>query len=199
MQILKQACGDYGTNCYIVSNDREEVIIDPGFNALKFIKENTKNPIAILNTHGHYDHVWDNEKVKKEFNIPIYIHKNDEFLLKDPFNQGFIHSKGDVLIDNENEIKINDFIFKFHFFPGHTPGCCMIELVGENLMFSGDFLFLRSIGRWDFPFSDANLMKESLKKAISYKEDYKLLPGHGDETTLKEEQVHLPSWLRYFK
>ncbi|MFK0473354.1 MBL fold metallo-hydrolase, partial [Campylobacter jejuni] len=54
------------------------------------------------------------------------------------------------------------------------------------------------IGRWDFPYSDANLMKQSLEKVMTYKEDFKLLPGHGQETTLKEEQVHLPSWLRYF-
>ena len=65
-------------------------------------------------------------------------------------------------------------------------------------MFSGDFLFYRSIGRWDFPYSDANLMKQSLEKVMTCKEDFKLLPGHGQETTLKEEQVHLPSWLRYF-
>ena len=198
MQIIKQACGDYGTNCYIVSNEKEQIIIDPGYNAFEFVKQNAKNPIAILNTHGHHDHVWDNEKIKQEFKIPLYIHQNDEFFLLDPFNQGFTHSKADFLVKDENEIKINDFIFKFHFFPGHTPGCTMIELVDQNLMFSGDFLFLRSIGRWDFPYSDANLMKKSLEKVLEYKKDYKLLPGHGESTTLKEEQIHIPSWFRYF-
>ncbi|EAI2286040.1 MBL fold metallo-hydrolase [Campylobacter jejuni] len=198
MQIIKQACGAYETNCYILFGEHGEIIIDPGFDALNFIKKHVKNPLAILNTHGHYDHVWDNEKVKQAYQIPIYIHKNDTFMLEDPFNQGFMPSKADYLIDDENIISIGGLDFKFHFLPGHTPGCTMIEIVGKNIMFSGDFLFYRSIGRWDFPYSDANLMKQSLEKVMTYKEDFKLLPGHGQETTLKEKQVHLPSWLRYF-
>lgn len=198
MQIIKQACGVYETNCYILFTEKGEFIIDPGTNALSFIKQHVKNPLAILNTHGHHDHVWDNAEVKKEYHIPIYIHKNDTFMLSDPFNQGFKLSKADVLVDDENILNIYGIDFKFHFLPGHTPGCTMIEIVDKNIMFSGDFLFYRSIGRWDFPYSDANLMKQSLEKVMTYKEDFKLLPGHGKETTLKEEQVHLPSWLRYF-
>ncbi|HEH4553246.1 TPA: MBL fold metallo-hydrolase [Campylobacter jejuni] len=198
MQIIKQACGVYETNCYILFTPKGEFIIDPGTDALLFIKKHVKNPLAILNTHGHYDHIWDNAKVKKEYNIPIYIHKNDAFMLHDDFNQGYDSSDADFLADNEDILNICGVDFKFHFLPGHTPGCTMIEIVGKNIMFSGDFLFYRSIGRWDFPYSDANLMKQSLEKVMTYKEDFKLLPGHGQETTLKEEQVHLPSWLRYF-
>ncbi len=198
MQIIKQACGVYETNCYILFTPKGEFIIDPGTDALLFIKKHVKKPLAILNTHGHYDHIWDNAKVKKEYNIPIYIHKNDAFMLHDDFNQGYDSSDVDFLVDNEDILNICGVDFKFHFLPGHTPGCTMIEIVGKNIMFSGDFLFYRSIGRWDFPYSDANLMKQSLEKVMTYKEDFKLLPGHGQETTLKEEQVHLPSWLRYF-
>ncbi|EAI4615291.1 MBL fold metallo-hydrolase [Campylobacter jejuni] len=198
MQIIKQACGVYETNCYILFTPKGEFIIDPGTDALLFIKKHVKKPLAILNTHGHYDHIWDNAKVKKEYNIPIYIHKNDAFMLHDDFNQSYDSSDADFLVDNEDILNICGVDFKFHFLPGHTPGCTMIEIVGKNIMFSGDFLFYRSIGRWDFPYSDANLMKQSLEKVMTYKEDFKLLPGHGQETTLKEEQVHLPSWLRYF-
>ncbi|EAH6127641.1 MBL fold metallo-hydrolase [Campylobacter jejuni] len=198
MQIIKQACGVYETNCYILFTPKGEFIIDPGTDALLFIKQHVKNPLAILNTHGHYDHIWDNAKVKKEYNIPIYIHKNDAFMLHDNFNQSYDSSDADFLVDNEDILNICGVDFKFHFLPGHTPGCTMIEIVGKNIMFSGDFLFYRSIGRWDFPYSDANLMKQSLEKVMTYKEDFKLLPGHGQETTLKEEQAHLPSWLRYF-
>lgn len=198
MQILQQACGAYETNCYILNTDEGEFIIDPGVNALNFIQKHVKKPLAILNTHGHFDHIWDNARVKKEYNIPIYIHKNDEFMLKDPFEKGFEPSKADFLVQDENELELFGTKFKFHFLPGHTPGCTMIEIVGQNIMFSGDFLFYRSIGRWDFPYSDANLMKQSLEKVMAYKEDYHLLPGHGQATSLKEEQEHFPSWFRYF-
>ncbi|EIM3966870.1 MBL fold metallo-hydrolase, partial [Campylobacter jejuni] len=183
MQIIKQACGVYETNCYILFTPKGEFIIDPGTDALLFIKKHVKKPLAILNTHGHYDHIWDNAKVKKEYNIPIYIHKNDAFMLHDDFNQGYDSSDADFLVDNEDILNICGVDFKFHFLPGHTPGCTMIEIVGKNIMFSGDFLFYRSIGRWDFPYSDANLMKQSLEKVMTYKEDFKLLPGHGQETT----------------
>ncbi|MCX2683588.1 MBL fold metallo-hydrolase [Campylobacter sp. MIT 21-1685] len=199
MQIIKQACGEYETNCYIIQTNKGEFIIDPGVDALHFVKKHVKKPLAILNTHGHFDHIWDNAKLKNEFNIALYIHKNDEFMLTDPFNKGFIHSKADFLVESEDEIEICGINFKFHFFPGHTPGCCMIELVGENIMFSGDFLFKRSIGRWDFPYSNADLMKKSLEKISLYKQNYRLYPGHGEETNLKEEQIHLPSWLQYLK
>lgn len=165
MQIIKQACGVYETNCYILFTPKGEFIIDPGTDALLFIKKHVKNPLAILNTHGHYDHIWDNAKVKKEYNIPIYIHKNDAFMLHDDFNQGYDSSDADFLVDNEDILNICGVDFKFHFLPGHTPGCTMIEIVGKNIMFSGDFLFYRSIGRWDFPYSDANLMKQKLRKS----------------------------------
>ncbi|HEG2606194.1 MBL fold metallo-hydrolase [Campylobacter sp. W0066.1] len=198
MRILKQPCGMYETNCYIINHNNKQIIIDPGEDAYEFIKENASKPLAILNTHGHYDHVYDNAKVKKVYEIPLFIHKDDAFMLKDPFNYGFEHSSADVLIENENEFSIDEFKFKFHHFPGHTPGCCMIELVGEDVLFSGDFLFYRSIGRWDFPYSDATKMKESLLKVLAYEKDFRLLPGHGEESTLKEEQSAIPAWLRYF-
>lgn len=198
MRILKQPCGAYETNCYILDTSKGEFIIDPGVGAVEFVRQNVKNPRAILNTHGHFDHIWDNAKVKAEFKIPLYIHKNDEFFLKDPFNQGVEFCEADMLVSDENILSIAGVEFKFHFLPGHTPGCTMIEVVGEGVMFSGDFLFYRSIGRWDFPYSDASLMKQSLEKILSYEKDFRLLPGHGEETTLKEEQTHLPSWLRYF-
>ena len=198
MNIIKQACGDYATNCYILNYYNKDFIIDPGQGALEFVKKHAKNPKAILNTHGHFDHIWDNDLVKKEFNIPIYIHENDEFMLKDPFNMGYPYSNADILIKDENDIDINGVKFRFIFLPGHTPGCCMIEVIGEDLAFSGDFLFKNSIGRYDFLYSNANLMKQSLEKIMLYKKDLRLLPGHGLETSLSTEQKNIPYWLNHF-
>ncbi|RUM69833.1 MAG: MBL fold metallo-hydrolase, partial [Sulfurovum sp.] len=88
MEIKFQPMGATQTNCYIVTIDNKEFIIDPGMNALPWIKENSKNPVAILNTHGHFDHVWSNAAVKREFNIPLYIQKDDAFMLsKCPLGQ----------------------------------------------------------------------------------------------------------------
>lgn len=198
MQIISQACGAYETNCYIIKSQNGDFIIDPGQNAFDFVKKNAQHPKAILNTHGHFDHVWSNAAIKEAFKIPIYIHENDAFMLEDPFKMGHTPSKADFLISDESEIEITGVKFRFLFFPGHTPGCCMIELIGENLAFSGDFLFKGTIGRYDFPYSNPILMRQSLEKVAILDKDLRLLPGHGDETSLKVEQRNLRYWLNAF-
>jgi glyoxylase-like metal-dependent hydrolase (beta-lactamase superfamily II) len=194
MEILFQPCGEYQTNCYIYKEDDYEIIIDPGYNALEFIKKNTKNPIAILNTHGHFDHIWDNQKVKDYYNIPIYVHNDDNFLLeKDIFEMSMPTSTANFLINDEEPIKGFNEIIKFFHFPGHTPGCCMVQI--KDVIFSGDFIFKGSIGRWDFPFSDKMDMKNSIKKFEKMDIDYTLYPGHGSKTNIFKEQEATNYWL----
>ena len=196
MQILKKACGAYATNCYILKHEKGDFIIDPGEGAFDFVRANASEVRAILNTHGHFDHIWDNEAVKEHFKVPIYIHEKDEFMLEDPFKMGHTPSRADVLIRDEKELDIAGVSFKFWLFAGHTPGCCMIELVGENLVFSGDFLFKGSIGRYDFPFSSAEAMRASLERVREFKQSWRLLPGHGEETSLEAERANLGLWIR---
>ena len=198
MQIISRPCGAYATNCYILKAPQGDIVIDPGQGAFDFVRQNSTRVLAVLNTHGHFDHIWDNGVLREAYGAPIYIHKDDEFMLKDPFAMGHPHSNADFLVSGEDSLDIKGLVFRFLHFPGHTPGCCMIELVGENLAFSGDFLFKGSIGRYDFPYSDANLMRQSLEKAAKFTRDLKLLPGHGEKTTLKAEQRAMGWWLNAF-
>ena len=192
MEVLVKPCGEFYTNCYIV--DRK-LIIDPGVDAFEFVKKYVKNPIAIINTHGHFDHVWDNQKIKEYYNIPIYIHKDDAFFLEnDPFNFNPPKSKADFLLE-EGDYKIGGYDIKIRHFPGHTPGSITIE-IGDD-MFSGDFIFDGSIGRVDFPYSDPKKMKESIKKFLEIPYDKRILPGHGATTTIKKAKKFLPMWLDY--
>ena len=192
MEVLVKPCGEFYTNCYIV--DRK-IIIDPGVGAFDFVKKYVKDPVAIINTHGHFDHVWDNKKINEYFNIPIYIHKDDAFFLEnDPFNYNPPKSKADFLLE-EGDYKIGDYDIKIRHFPGHTPGSITIE-IGED-MFSGDFIFDGSIGRVDFPYSDPQKMKESIKKFLTIPYDKRILPGHGATTTIKKAKKFLPMWLEY--
>lgn len=195
MQIIAKPCGAYATNCYIIKCEKGDFIIDAGQGAAEFIQKNATNPKAILCTHGHFDHIWDCAVLQKAFKIPLYIHEKDAFMLADPFETGHAHAKADFLVSDEREFEVAGVKFRFLHFAGHTPGCCMIELVGENVAFSGDFLFKGTIGRYDFPYSSANLMKQSLEKAMLIKENWRLLPGHGSETTLHAEQANLGYWL----
>ena len=192
MEILVKPCGEFQTNCYIV--DRK-IIIDPGIGAFEFVKENVENPVAIINTHGHFDHIWDDAKIKKYYNIPVYIHKEDAFFLqKDPFGYNPPTLRADFLLE-EGDYEIGGYNIKIRHFPGHTPGSISIE-IGEN-MFSGDFIFDGSIGRVDFPFSDSKKMQESIKKFLKITYDKTVLPGHGGVTTIKKAKKFLPMWLAY--
>lgn len=193
-EILHKPCGDYQTNCYIYKKDDFELIIDPGYNALEWIKENVQNPLAILNTHGHFDHIWDNEKVQQYYNIPIYVHEKDNFLLQnDIFGTGMPPSKADILINHENTIKTFGVDIKYMHFAGHTPGCCMVQV--NDVIFSGDFIFKNSVGRWDFPYSNAEDMKQSLVKFKDLKNDSILYPGHGEWTNISKEQGNIDYWI----
>ena len=193
MDIKVQPMGDYQTNCYIATIDGKDFIIDPGVDALRWIKTQVKNPIAILNTHGHFDHVWSNTEVKEEYNLKIYTPQDDNVMLqKDPYGMGMPPSTADVLIKPDEEIELEGIKIKFHHFPGHTPGCSAIQ-INEHL-FTGDFIFKGTIGRFDFPMSDASKMKQSIQKVLTWEEDFHIYPGHGDKTTLKSEIYTLRQW-----
>ncbi len=197
IEIEKKACGFYMTNCYIVRiDDGRELIIDPGVDADEWVMERVKKPVAILNTHGHFDHIWSNAKLKSVLNIPVYAPRDDIFMIEnDPFEQGTPSCKIDFEVNEDEELDIDGIKVEFLHFPGHTPGCSAIII--ENSFFSGDFIFKGSIGRVDFPFSNPANMKKSIQKVLQIKKDYHVYPGHGEETTLFTEQKNLPNWLNY--
>ncbi len=196
MELKAKAMGDYQTNCYIVTVDGKDIIIDPGIGATEWVVENTKNPVAILNTHGHFDHVWSNRELKERLNTPIYIPKGDSFMLKDdPFSQGTPKSEPDFEIDGDKKFKIADIEIEYIHFPGHTPGNSVIII--EDCCFSGDFIFENSIGRVDFPYSSPDDMRDSIKKFLKLDYDKKIYPGHGGATTIKREQQRVGNWLNY--
>jgi len=198
MEIKIQPMGQTQTNCYIVTINNKDLIIDPGMNATSWVLNNTKNPIAILNTHGHYDHVWSNAELQKKLNTPLYIPKDDAFILeKCILGQNPPLSKADILVDGDEELTIEGIKVQYRHFAGHTPGNSIIEI--EDVWFSGDFLFQQSIGRWDFPFSSGEAMAKSLEKAMKIEGDFTIYPGHGMSTTLKQEQRGMPMWLDYVK
>ena len=198
MEIKIQPMGQTQTNCYIVTIDNKDIIIDPGMDATAWVLNNTKNPIAILNTHGHFDHIWSNAALQKELNIPLYVPKDDDFMLdKCPLGQNVPKSTADYLVNGDELLTINDVKIQYRHFPGHTPGNSIIEI--EDVWFSGDFIFQRSIGRWDFPFSSREAMVSSLEKAVKIEGDFTIYPGHGLSTTLKKEQKGMAVWKEYVR
>ena len=198
MEIKIQPMGATQTNCYIVTVEGKDFIIDPGMGATKWVIDNVTNPVAILNTHGHFDHVWSNKEVKEALKIPLYCPKPDSFMLqKCPLGQPTPPSTPDYEVVGDETLNIEGIEIQYRLFAGHTPGNSIIQI--EDVWFSGDFLFEQSIGRWDFPFSSAEAMVKSLEKAIEIEGNYTVYPGHGLSTTLKAEQRIMPYWIEQVK
>ena len=195
MSIKVQPMGPYQTNCYIVTKDGKDIIIDPGVDATSWVKANVTNPVAILNTHGHFDHVWSNAELQRELGVKLYTPKQDDMLLRESsWMPDLPPSTPDVLVEPDAEFDIEGIKVKFRHFPGHTPGCSTIEI--DDAMFSGDFIFERSIGRTDFPYSNPADMKKSLEKFMQLDYDKTIYPGHGGTTTIKQEQQYAPFWIQ---
>jgi len=195
MQIKVQPMGSYQTNCYIANIDGKDFIIDPGVNATDWVMQNVTNPVAILNTHGHFDHVWSNAELQKKLSIPLYTPKGDVMLLtQSSWMPDLPPSTPDYEVEGDAELDFNGTKVKFRHFPGHCPGCSTIEI--GDVMFSGDFIFERSIGRYDFPYSNAEDMRESLRKFKKLDFDKVIYPGHGDKTTIKQEQQYTDYWIQ---
>ena len=195
MNIKVQPMGEYQTNCYIVTINEKDFIIDPGIGATQWVLDNVTNPIAILNTHGHFDHVWSNSELQEKLNIPLYTPIEDKMLLgSSNWMPGLPPSVPDIEVKPNEEFDFDGVKVKFRHFPGHTPGNSTIEI--DKAMFSGDFIFERSIGRVDFPYSDPAQMKDSLLRFKELDFDKTIYPGHGNTTTIKQEQQYADYWIQ---
>lgn len=201
MNIYKKAFGEYQTNAYLLQFDGFEFVIDPGYHATEWILSNSKNLRSILITHGHFDHIWDAAKLQKQTGAKVYCPAQDSFMLEtDCFELGLTPCKADFYIENIKSVvclDIENILVKYWHFPGHTPGCSVIEINGH--IFSGDFIFNRSIGRYDFPYSSSQDMKESLERFLLIKEDLPIHPGHGKDTSVLAESCNIPTWIKYIQ
>lgn len=198
--------GDDSATSYIIYNEqREAVLIDPSFKAtkiVKWLKEESINLLAILLTHGHFDHIEGIEEVKKSFSCLIYIEKSDEVLLDNPYKNGSVLfgkyvqvvEKTENLWDEET-LHFSDIEVQVIHTPFHTPGSVCFYFPKIQSLFAGDTLFYRSIGRTDLPLGNAKDVANSLlklKKLYETNGDMKVYPGHGNSTSLEKEMEFNP-------
>jgi len=189
-----------GANCYIFGSKKTKkvAIIDPGGDADK-IKEFLDNekliPEFIINTHGHIDHIGANS----DFDLPIYIHKNDANFLTNPLLSlavfyGNLKKSPPAtrILEDGDDVAISDLVLKVIHTPGHTPGG--ISLKYDGIVFTGDTLFAAGIGRTDFPYGSTKEIINSIKEKLFVLDGETLvLPGHGERTTIGKERQEI-SW-----
>lgn len=198
---ITNVLGSLGTNCYTVANTetREALVVDPAargdFLINMYSNQNLK-PIAILLTHGHFDHVGAVKELKEAYpDIKIYAGVEEEDILKRPelnlsmmFGSS-ISLEADCYVADGEEIELLGVKIKCISVPGHTKGGTCYYIEKEQLLFSGDTLFNYSIGRSDFPTGDeAALLKGIDEKLLTLPENVVVYPGHNDKTTIKKEK-----------
>ncbi len=183
-------------NTYVLLTDSSAVVIDPyeftpEIDAL--LNRSGIEKRAVVLTHGHFDHIKDASLVREKTGAKILIHKCDEECLLYPhftlcalFGQTLEPFSPDETFEDGDEIKVGDITLEVIHTPGHTKGSCCFKT--GNLLFTGDTLFQGSIGRTDFPRSDVGQMLSSLKRLKGLPGDFKILAGHGEETTLEAEK-----------
>ncbi|HDP69543.1 MAG TPA: MBL fold metallo-hydrolase [Actinobacteria bacterium] len=197
MILHKLVVGPLGTNCYVlVSDNKEAVVIDPGGDAktiLELIRKKELIVKLIILTHGHYDHIGAIVEILKNTNAPIYVHKDDEALLKEPSRNLSLYLGHNFSIDLPLEniydgqvLTVGDLELGIIHTPGHTPGSVSIK--ASNILFTGDLLFAGSVGRTDLSGGSFETLMNSLKQILNFSDETRILPGHGEETTIKEEK-----------
>lgn len=192
MLIKTLPVGQLETNCYIVTNEQtlDCVVIDPGDESntiLDYLEDNRLKCVAVMLTHGHFDHVGAADAVAEETGAAVYMNAADDAknISSAHFNYtlpetGHYYAGGDV-------IELAGLSFEIIATPGHTPGGVTIKC--ENALFVGDTLFKGSCGRTDLDGGDPQTELASIKTLCSLEGDYEVYPGHMDATTLERERL----------
>ena len=204
LKVEQYVVGPVQTNCYFAVNDetKEMILIDPGANAdrlIQIIEEEKLNPVAILLTHGHFDHAGGAAEVAARFGIKVYAEEHERETLDDPkLNlSGWTGAEttyhADVFLKDEQEFDLAGFHIRVLFTPGHTVGGCWYYFAYQDALFSGDTLFAQSVGRTDFPKGSASALIRGIKeKLLPLPDEVTVYTGHNDTTTIGTERRYNP-------
>lgn len=197
MEIKKICLGMFGTNTYILSKNNESIIIDPAGRMQKLDELIGDNKlIAVLLTHGHFDHIKPVDDLYAKYHIPVYINPLDEDLARDKnqtkaFNIPFSNVITCPVVKlSQGLLSIGPFNFEVYFTPGHTEGSTIFKI--DNYLFTGDTLFKNSVGRTDLKGGNNTKLKESLRFMKTLDPNLIIHPGHEQSSTLYDEIENNP-------
>lgn len=190
MEIYRIALGMHQANCYIIKNNGDIFILDPGARPerVKTYLGDDAKVTAILLTHGHFDHFGAVDELVKIYRCPVYLHEADQELLANEMNlvQGkMITVKTPLSYLHEGILQLGSTNLHIWQAPGHTRGSVLIEIAGH--LFSGDVLFQQGVGRTDLFGGNEREMKRSLNFIKTMDKKLIVHPGHGEPTTIDIE------------
>lgn len=204
LQIETMVLGAIQTNCYLAMNreTKELLIVDPADEAERImsrIGELQAKPVAILLTHGHFDHIGAADALREQYDIPVCALDEEQPVLEQTMlnlsamqGKRFV-VKADRFFQDGETVKLAGFSIRVLHTPGHTAGGACYYIESEQLLFSGDTLFCGSVGRTDFPTGSMSALHDSIHRRLFVLPDETLvLPGHGESSTIEYEKQYNP-------
>lgn len=192
------------TNCYFVYEEGKTQVLffdpaDKGEYIYKALEEKGFSIAAIFLTHGHFDHIWGAEELRRLSGAELYAYEGEKELCADS-SMNVSKAAGractivpDQFLKDGERITIAGITLEVIATPGHTSGGCCYYFETDKILISGDTLFQESVGRTDFPTGSMSRLVRSIKeKLLLLPEDVKVYPGHGESTTIGHEKQNNP-------
>jgi len=208
MKVKNFVFNSFQENTFVVYNDKNSCLIfDPGCNSAaeraeidNFILKNELNPIGLINTHCHIDHVLGNWHIAEKYGLKLQAHEGEKPVLSscEMVSQmyGIAYTKSpeiEIFLDENNTLDLGEDKFQILFTPGHSPASISLYNSEHRILIGGDVLFYRSIGRTDLPGGNFDVLAHSIKeKLYQLPDDTIVYCGHGPTTTIGEEKSENP-------
>lgn len=205
LRVEEYTVGEVMTNCFFIVNvdTKEVLVVDPGAEGADLaarVKKSGYKPVAVLLTHGHFDHAGGVADFVSEYPVPVYAHEAERETMESPMMNlsGMWTRHGqkfsaDIYVKEGDILELAGFRIRVIFTPGHTPGGCCYYFEGQKVLAAGDTLFHGSIGRTDFPGGSARTLIDGIKeKLYDLPGDTEVLPGHNNRTTIGYERQYNP-------
>ena len=207
MKIDSLILGAFETNSYVLRENETAadcLVIDTGLDAgglIDFLEEQKLNPVAMILTHGHADHIGGLTALRSRFpDMKVHIHKLDAEMLTEPqanlsamTGVPFSTEPEDFSLEEQGVVDLAGIELLVLHTPGHTPGGVCLYSKKDSVAFVGDTLFAESVGRTDFPGGSTSQLTSSIKEKLFILPDAtKIYPGHGPATTIGHEKAHNP-------